>query len=78
VVQDVREQYAQWGGDATSYKGVKIDLNGANRLFTHHYAEVRPVLTAIVDYRGYRPHSCSTSSSSSPLLLTLWHGERVL
>lgn len=78
MVQDVREQYAQWGGDATSYKGVKIDLNGANRLFTHHYAEVRPVLTAIVDYRGYRPHSCSTSSSSSPLLLTLWHGERVL
>lgn len=51
---DVRDLYGKWGGDATSFKSVKLDLNGANRVFMLHSLDLRPVLTAIIDYRGHR------------------------
>lgn len=49
---DVRDQYTNWGGEATAHKAVKIDLNSASRLFQLTTSELRPVLTAVIDYRG--------------------------
>lgn len=50
--QDVRDQFSAAGGDAAAYKAANNDLNAVCMISRGDFAELRTILTAIVDYRG--------------------------